>query len=149
MFGFNFEAGWLDEFGDAALPPNERYFIGGARSLRGHTARSIWLRNEDDVPVFDEFGNIRGGNSFVEAGLEYHVLLGGPFRLVFFVDGGNVYGEGGRKFDVEELRATAGAELRLFVPVFGLPLRFIYAENLTPLPDDRFESFQFDVGLSF
>jgi outer membrane protein insertion porin family len=149
VFGFNLEAGWLDEFGDAALPPNERYFIGGARSLRGHTARSIWLRNEDDVPVFDEFGNIRGGNSFVEAGLEYHVLLGGPFRLVFFVDGGNVYGEGGRKFDVEELRATAGAELRLFVPVFGLPLRFIYAENLTPLPDDRFESFQFDVGLSF
>ena len=149
VLGLNFEAGWLNEFGDAALPPNERYFIGGARSIRGHRSRSVWLRNEDDVPVFDEFGNIRGGNSFLEAGLEYHVLLGGPFRLVLFADGGNVFGEGGRRFDLEDLRATAGAELRLFVPVFGLPLRFIYAENLTPLPDDQFESFQFDVGLSF
>ena len=149
VFGLNFEAGYLNEFGDDALPPNERYFIGGARSIRGHRSRSIWLRNDDDVPVFDEFGSIRGGNAFIEAGLEYHVLLGGPFRLVLFVDGGNVFGEGGQRFDLGSLRTTAGAELRLFVPVFGLPLRFIYAENLEPLPDDQFESFQFDVGLSF
>jgi outer membrane protein insertion porin family len=69
--------------------------------------------------------------------------------MVFFVDGGNVFGAEGIQIGAQHLRWTAGAELRLFVPVFGLPLRFIYAENLTPLPGDRFESFQFDVGTSF
>ena len=44
---------------------------------------------------------------------------------------------------------TAGGELRIFVPVFGAPLRFIYASNLDPLPDDRFESFQFSIGATF
>jgi outer membrane protein insertion porin family len=147
--GFNLEAGWVEPFGEDPLPLNELYYIGGSRSIRGHTSRSISLRSADDLPVADEFGNVLGGSSFVEMGLEYHVLLGGPFRLVFFVDGGNVFGDGGQKFSFEALRATAGAELRLFVPVFGLPLRFIYSENLTPLPGDRFESFQFDVGMSF
>ena len=63
--------------------------------------------------------------------------------------GGNVFGAEGLEAGTRNLRFTTGAELRLFVPVFGLPLRFIYANNLTPLPGDRFESFQFDVGTSF
>jgi outer membrane protein assembly factor BamA len=110
--------------------------------------------------VRDTFGNLLGGTAFVRLGVEYHLLLGGPFRLVFFADGGNVFGDDcgidlagqptcGVNFSMDNLRYTAGAELRLFVPVFGLPLRFIYAENLNPLPGDRFESFQFDVGTSF
>ena len=75
-------------------------------------------------------------------------MLGGPFRLLLFVDGGNVFGEA-NSFDLSNLRTTAGAELRVLVPVFGAPLRFIYATNLDPLPNDRFESFQFSVGTSF
>ena len=131
------------------LPLYERIYMGGARSLRGHATRSISLRDEHDTPVQDQFGNLLGGTSYVQGSLEYHLLLGGPFRLVFFADGGNVFGEEGLRIGPNNLRGTAGAELRLFVPVFGLPLRFIYAKNLTPLPGDRFESFQFDVGTSF
>jgi outer membrane protein insertion porin family len=149
VFGFNFEAGWVEPFGSEELPLLERYYIGGSRSLRGFASRSLSLRDDEDLPVRDEFGNLLGGDSRLEFGLEYHVLLGGPFRLVFFVDGGNVFGDGGIQPRFDALRYTAGAELRLFVPVFGLPLRFIYAENLNPLPGDRFESFQFDVGASF
>ena len=37
----------------------------------------------------------------------------------------------------------------IFVPVFGAPLRFIYASNLDPLPNDNFESFQFSIGSTF
>jgi outer membrane protein insertion porin family len=149
VFGFNLEAGWVEPYGEEDLPLLERYYIGGARSLRGFASRSLSLRDDQDLPVRDEFGNLLGGTSRLEFGVEYHVLLGGPFRLVFFADGGNVFGAGGIKPSFDALRYTAGAELRLFVPVFGLPLRFIYAENLNPLPGDRFESFQFDVGASF
>jgi outer membrane protein insertion porin family len=149
VFAVNAEYGLVQDTGSAGLPPLERYYIGGARSLRGHASRSLLLRDQDDIPVQDRFGNPLGGTSYLQGAVEYHLLLGGPFRMVFFVDGGNVFGAEGIQLGPRNLRWTAGAELRLFVPVFGLPLRFIYAENLTPLPGDRFESFQFDVGTSF
>jgi outer membrane protein insertion porin family len=135
--------------GDTALPILERYYIGGSRSLRGHASRSISLRDAEGNPVYDISGNVLGGTSYLQVGAEYHFLLGGPFRLVFFGDGGNVFGKEGQRFSLDNMRWTAGAELRLFVPVFQVPLRFIYAKNLSPLPGDRFESFQFDVGTSF
>lgn len=161
VFAVTAEGGFVEPHGDLSeLPLNERYYIGGARSVRGHASRSISLRDPAGDPIRDQVGVVLGGTSYLRMGLEYHVLLGGPFRLVFFADGGNVFGDdcgtnpagqptcaGGFQFD--DLRYSAGAELRLFVPVFGLPLRFIYAENLNPLPGDRFESFQFDVGTSF
>lgn len=150
VFGFNVEAGWLEPFGDDELPLFSRYYRGGARSVRGFANRSLFLRDADGNPIRNEFGNIVGGTQFFEMGLEYHVLLGGPFRLVFFGDAGNVFDdEFNRSVDFSDLRYSAGVELRLFVPMFGLPLRFIYASNLDPLPGDRFESFQFDVGTSF
>ena len=37
----------------------------------------------------------------------------------------------------------------MLLPVFGAPLRFIYAKNLDPQPQDSFESFQFSIGTSF
>jgi outer membrane protein insertion porin family len=80
--------------------------------------------------------------------LEYHFLLGGPFRVLLFTDAGNVYGEG-QSFNLSNLRYTAGVELRVLLPVFGAPLRFIYAKNLKALPEDSFESFQFSIGTSF
>jgi outer membrane protein insertion porin family len=150
VFGFNVEGGWLEPFGDEELPLLERYYRGGARSVRGFANRSLFLRDADGNPLRNEFGNIVGGTQFFETGLELHVLLGGPFRLVFFGDAGNVFDKDfDRSFSLDDLRMSAGVELRLFVPVFGLPLRFIYASNLDPLPGDRFESFQFDVGTSF
>ena len=151
VFGHNAEAGWVEDRGtEGGLPLLERYYIGGARSVRGFASRTgITLRDTDNRVVRDQFGNVLGGTSYLQATVEYHLLLGGPFRLVLFADGGNVFGPEGRTIESFYLRYSAGAELRLFVPVFGLPLRFIYANNLRPLPGDEFESFQFDVGTTF
>ena len=133
--------------------------MGGEQSLRGFRYRQVWVRDKDGKTIVDEFGSPQGGEQFFQANVEYHLLLGGPFRVVLFGDAGNVWGaecfkstdigcrEG--KFDISRLRYSAGAEVRIFVPVFGAPLRFIYASNLDPLPDDRFESFQFSIGTTF
>jgi outer membrane protein insertion porin family len=96
----------------------------------------------------DQFGNVLGGESYAQINLEYHFLLGGPFRLLLFADAGNVFGEG-QPFDLANLRASAGLELRVRVPMFGAPLRFTYAKNLDPLPEERFKGFQFNLGVSF
>jgi hypothetical protein len=40
-------------------------------------------------------------------------------------------------------------ELRVLVPMIGAPLRFIYATNLDPRPQDDFEELRFSIGTSF
>ena len=148
LVAFNAEGGLIDPFGKNKLSPLERFFLGGENSIRGHRFRSIYLRDDKGQPRRDEFSNILGGDSYAQFNLEYHFLLGGPFRVLLFADAGNVFGEG-QRFDLSNLRTTAGVELRVFLPVFGAPLRFIYAKNLDPLPQDSFEDFQFSIGTSF
>lgn len=145
VLAFNVKGGWI---GGDNIPTLERYFLGGENSIRGHERRSIYLRDSEGNPRRDADGAILGGDSFVHVNLEYHFLLGGPFRLLLFADAGNVFGEG-QPFDLADLRTTAGLELRVLLPVFGAPLRFIYAENLDPRPQDDFETFKFSIGTSF
>jgi outer membrane protein insertion porin family len=147
----NVEAGMINAFDEREYPlsPFERFFLGGENSIRGHRSRSLYLREPDGDPIRDPLTNsILGGDKFVQLNLEYHFLLGGPFRVLLFGDAANVFGED-QSIDLSNLRYTAGAELRVLVPVFGAPLRFIYAVNLDEQPGDRFEEFQFSIGTSF
>lgn len=151
VFAINAEGGLVHAFDedDYELSPLERFYLGGENSIRGHRFRSIYLRKANGDPIYDRSGRILGGTSFLQLNLEYHFLLGGPFRALVFADAGNVFGDGDQSFDLSRLRYTAGAELRVLVPVFGAPLRFIYAVNLDRQPSDRFEDFQFSIGTSF
>lgn len=161
LFAINLEAGYVKPFGGRTLNFLEQYYLGGETSIRGFNFRSIWVRCEGgetipgrdepcqpDETLVDDFGFPVGGDRFFQLNLEYHLLVGGPFRILAFVDAGNVYGVD-QSFDLGRLRYTAGGEMRIFVPVFGAPLRFIYAKNLDPKPDDRFEGFQFSIGATF
>lgn len=149
LFAINVEGGWIKPFGGHLIPVLELFYLGGENSIRGHAFRSIFLRDAHGKPVEDSTtGVILGGDSFSQINLEYHFLLGGPFRLLLFTDMGNVYGQGAT-YNFSGLRKTAGVELRVTLPVFGAPLRFIYAKNLDPLSQDSFQNFQFSIGTSF
>ncbi|HEX4495893.1 MAG TPA: outer membrane protein assembly factor BamA [Thermoanaerobaculia bacterium] len=148
VFAFNAEGGVIHALGNQPINVLERFFLGGENSIRGHNYRSIFLRDKDGNPLRDENEVILGGDSYAQFNFEYHFVLGGPFRVLLFTDMGNVFGEG-QTFSFSNLRRTAGVELRVFLPVFGAPLRFIYAKNLTPLPQDSFQTFQFSIGTSF
>ncbi len=149
IFAFNAEAGLIHPYSSGhTIPILELFYLGGENSIRGHRYRSIFLRDAKGNPIMDSTGIILGGNKYEQFNLEYHFLLGGPFRLLLFTDAGNVYGND-QSFSLQHLRYTAGVELRVLLPVFGAPLRFIYAKNLSPLPQDSFESFQFSIGTSF
>ena len=56
----------------------------------------------------------------------------GPAKLLAFVDVGNNYYDT-QNFSPDQLRTAFGAELRIFLPIFQAPLRFIYAFNLHPI----------------
>jgi outer membrane protein insertion porin family len=148
IFGFNIEGGWINTFQNHLLSPLERFYLGGENSVRGFQFRSIFATKPDGTPLTDANGFYLGGTKYLQANVEYHFLLGGPFRLLVFSDAGNVYSET-QKVNLSELRYTAGTELRILLPIFGAPLRFIYSFNLRPHKGDSFENFQFSIGTSF
>ncbi|MGE5233452.1 MAG: outer membrane protein assembly factor BamA [Acidobacteriota bacterium] len=160
VLGLNVEGGTIRPYGKNTLLYNDYYFLGGENSIRGFAYRQLWLRNSKGEIITDAVGAPLGGSSYIQANAEYHFLLGGPFRLLLFADAGNMFGCDERlalhpqdcqdsKFRVSDMRYTAGAELRIFVPVLGAPLRFIYASNLRPKPGDKFDHFLFSIGTSF
>ena len=130
-----------------------KYFLGGENSVRGFDFRSIWVRDEETNRTILENGFFQGGTKFVQLNLEYQFLIGGPVRLVPFFDMGNVYADF-QSVDISHMRYSAGIELRINVPLFGAPLRFIYAKNLDPIDlhginEERFKSFDFSIGTAF
>jgi outer membrane protein insertion porin family len=175
VFAFNAEVAVLHATKSSpSLSPLEFFFIGGENSIRGMRFRSVTVRDSRGVAVLDPFGAGVGGDKFMQYNVEYHFLTGGPFRVLLFSDAGNVYGEVPRVvgssiscttvpglppppkgacvdqgFDFSHLRFTAGVELRVLIPLFGAPLRFIYSKNLHPERLDEFETFQFSIGTSF
>jgi outer membrane protein insertion porin family len=158
--GINIEGGLIDPFGtNSDGTPREvfflnRYFLGGEQSIRGFEFRSVWVRDFETGRTILEDGFPKGGDKFFQLNLEYQFLLGGPFRLVPFLDAANVYDDA-QSYDLSHLRYSAGVELRINVPLFGAPLRFIWANNIDPLEglpefdQERFQSFDFSIGTSF
>lgn len=106
---------------DADVPFSERYFLGGASSLRG------WSRYEvapltDGVPI--------GGRTLAEMSLEWRVPVRGPVSLVAFMDAGNVWA--GSFAANTGFRRDAGIGARYRTPI-GL-LRGDLAFQLDPIP---------------
>jgi outer membrane protein insertion porin family len=148
VLGVNVEGGYIRPYGGSQLTVFEYYVLGGEQSIRGFARRSLFPRDDDGNLIRDSTGAVLGGDRYLQANLEYHILAGGPFRVILFGDAANTWAPG-QSVDLGSLRYTAGLELRILVPVFGAPLRFIYAFNLNPKPYDQFENFQFTIGSSF
>jgi outer membrane protein assembly factor BamA len=74
--------------------------------------------------------------------------VGGPIKLIFFSDSGNTWFET-QGWDLKLIRYSFGAELRIFLPVFQAPLRFIYGINPKPFSDEKKSDFQFSIGTTF
>lgn len=158
---FNAEGGYILPFGDDAdcaysyddlsknttelcIPPAERFLVGGESSVRGF--RYGTLGPYENYPNYGP--RPAGGYKFHTYNFEYVYRVNDPLRLVLFADAGKAYGYR-EDFDFSKLRYSFGAEMRVFLPVFQFPLRFIYAINPSEELDDDFEGFQFTIGNTF
>jgi outer membrane protein insertion porin family len=126
------------------IPTSERFLVGGESSVRGF--RYGTLGPSENYPNF----GLRpaGGYSYHTYNFEYLYRINDPLRFVLFADAGKAYGYK-ENFDFSKLRYSFGAELRVFLPVFQFPLRFIYAVNPREQATDDFEGFQFTIGNTF
>lgn len=147
------------------LPISERFFAGGANTLRGFEFESAGprvlvvpngtYRNSDGEPVFlDPFTIPFGGNALAVVNLEARIPLTQSIRAVPFYDGGNVFLTASEIFKPREvpetdayqrnLRATwthtVGLGFRLKTPIggeFGIDYGFLLnpPRFLIPQPD--------------
>ena len=167
-FALNLEGGLLRPYDSQAardagrdeLPIFERYRIGGDRSVRAFKFGAIFPIDDQNRAYFDQNGALLGGDKFIVFNLEYVYQLAGPLKLALFFDAGNAWIEG-QSVNILKMRASTGLEMRIFLPIFQAPLRFIYGINLdpktildqagNPLPNGQ-ESrtdFQFSIGTTF
>ena len=105
-------------------------------------------RDESGAPLLDEHGFRVGGDRFLEASVEARLRLAGALTGAVFLDAGEVRAAG-QSLDLGGARAAAGIELWLQPRWLPLPLRLTWAHNLDPLPDESFDRFLFDFGVSF
>lgn len=65
------------------LPPSQRFFAGGARSVRGYSYQSLGPKNSNGVVI--------GGRNLLVASAEIDYLVWGPYGFAVFFDSGNAY----------------------------------------------------------
>lgn len=145
---FHAEGGQFLTVNDSDIPIYERYRLGGDRSLRGIPYFSVLPRTEEGRFFVTPGGSREGGDRYWQFNLEYQFRVGGPVKLVTFFDAGNTYHEE-QGWDLNLWRRTTGLEMRIFLPIFQAPIRFIYGYNLDPFPDESDSDFQFSIGTTF
>lgn len=156
----NVEGGYVAPYEGQDIPIFERFRIGGDRSVRGFAYGSIYPLNDNDQAFFSDQGALLGGDKYMVLNVEAVYYMAGPLKFVLFFDAGNAWHES-QSFNPLKMRASVGAELRMFLPIFQAPLRFIYGVNLDPKVikgidgsplaggTEKRSDFQFSIGTTF
>ena len=105
------------------VPVEDRFFAGGANSVRGWARGTLGPVDDEGTPI--------GGRSLIEISFEIRHPIYGPLAGVIFTDFGNVWVDS-YLFRLDELRYSAGAGLRFATPIG--PIRLDVAR---PIDDPR------------
>ncbi len=140
FIGLHGRISYIKPYGGSFLPTTKKLYLGGDYSMRGFRSRSIGPKNEKGVVI--------GGNKSLLFNAEITIPFNEILWVVFFYDVGNVWDES-HGYQLNDLRDSAGIELRITIPAIYLPIRFIYAWNLNPLEDEDDKDFIFGFGTTF
>jgi outer membrane protein insertion porin family len=140
IFSFRSQIGYAKTFSGQSLLIYERYFLGGEYTIRGLRLRSVSPINEQGYYI--------GGNKMLLFNFEYVFLITPQTRLAIFFDAGNAF-DNDQPYSLTNLRRTTGAEFKVFVPFLQVPMRFIWAINLSPIGNEPRSIFTFGVGTMF
>ncbi|CAN7411830.1 outer membrane protein assembly factor BamA [Variovorax sp. LjRoot84] len=166
-FAINGELGYGKEYGGKPYPIFKNFYAGGLGSVRGFEQNSLGPR---DVPLLGQTeGAALGGTKKAIFNAELSTPFPGAgndrtLRLYGFFDIGNVFGTrdafstDAQWKAAKKLRASVGLGISWISPLG--PLRLAYAipvrqqdEDLTdplhPIPKDRIQRLQFQIGTSF
>lgn len=135
-------AGIVNEFGDSdRVPIFERFFAGGANSIRGYEERGVGpLDAVTNDPI--------GGESMLLANIEYTIPLIDFVKFAAFIDSGNVWADV-NDFGSGDFKSGTGVGLRIKTPIGPVKLDYGYPLNDEPGEEDRSGKFYFSVSRGF
>ena len=111
------------------IPADQRFYAGGAGSIRGYEYQSVGpLRNQDPT----------GGRSLFELSFEFRLKLTEKIGLAAFVDGGSVFTSSVPDFS-EKIRWGTGGGVRYYTPIGPLRLDVGVPLNRRKDIDDAFQ----------
>ena len=138
--GVRANVGWITNYGNSDLPYYLRYFLGGETQIRGVDIRTVGPVNAEGAAI--------GGTKFVLFNAEYYFDLFPNVRALLFHDAGQAFDER-TPVNLRDLRTSSGAELRVTLPMIGVPFRLIYAWNVYRDTFQPAQTFKFGVGATF
>ncbi|HMG03983.1 MAG TPA: outer membrane protein assembly factor BamA [Chthoniobacterales bacterium] len=127
----------------AELPIDERFFNGGATTVRSFSERDLGPHNNGD-PI--------GGEFFTVFNVEYTFPIYGELQGAVFFDAGNLLPSSGDPFasvsaSLEDMRYAIGLGLRYKLPIG--PVRLDYGYNPDQRPGEDVGAFHFSFGFAF
>jgi outer membrane protein insertion porin family len=139
----NGEVGYGRGLQGKPFPIFKNFYAGGIGSVRGYDGSSLGPRAANGDPL--------GGASRLVANAELQFPFPGSgndrtLRWFTFVDGGNVFADQER-IKVSELRYSAGIGISWVSPIG--PLKLSYGKALNAKPEDKKQTFQFQLGTGF
>ncbi|MBF0256313.1 MAG: outer membrane protein assembly factor BamA [Gammaproteobacteria bacterium] len=150
--GLKIDLGYGDVYGDRTeFPFYENFYAGGPKSVRGFEDNTLGPKGHDSNG--NQLNDTHVGGTIKTVGnMELYFpppfdLVGQSVRLSAFVDVGNVFNDSNYKFDVDELRVSAGLAAVWLSPVG--PLGVSIAEPLVSKAGDQEQRFQFTLGSAF
>lgn len=140
---FSGRVGMVDAYGDAhKVPIFERYFAGGARSIRGYDERAI---GPYDSVTHDAIG----GEGLITATAEYTIPLVDVIKFATFFDTGNVTAKFGDVL-TDDFYSGYGIGFRVKTPIGPMNLDYGIPLNKEPGEDKRKSGkFYFSVSRGF
>jgi len=121
-----------------ALPIDERFFNGGATTVRSF--------GERDLGPHDNHGHPVGGEFFTVFNVEYTFPIFGELQGAVFTDAGNLLPTS-EDIGLSDMRYAIGGGLRYKLPVG--PIRLDYGVNPDPREFEDFGAFHFSFGFAF
>jgi len=157
VFSVHGQVGYVAQVGGREIPIDERFYLGGIRTLRGFKSREVGPRVRRVGSSVDPVtGEVRstgedfeyiGGTKDAYFNLEYLFPLVKDLGLkgVLFYDTGNAWSEDQDYFS--DMRSSVGAGIRWFSPLG--PLRLEWGKNLDPKEGEGASQFEFSIGNFF
>lgn len=156
ILGFRFRAGTAQPYGDTEIVPvYERFFLGGANTIRGFRYREVGPQGIDPRTGLPNSEPV-GGDSMMMASVEYTFPIIEMVRGALFYDVGYVWTD--KDWELEDrvfsgewfqsLNSGAGFGLRLYLPIG--PIKLDYGWPLvTDGWNDTGGRFHFNIGYAF
>jgi outer membrane protein insertion porin family len=121
-----------------AIPIDERFFNGGATTVRSF--------GERDLGPHDNHGHPVGGEFYTVFNAEYTFPIFGELQGAVFTDAGNLLPTS-EDIGLNDMRYAVGGGLRYKLPVG--PIRLDYGVNPDPHEFEDFGAFHFSFGFAF